>query len=60
MGGDGAGGLRKIKRAGGHTLAQDEASCVVFGMPKQAIALDAVHDVMALRDIPRRLAELSQ
>jgi chemotaxis response regulator CheB len=33
---------------------------VVFGMPKQAIALDAVHDVMALRDIPRRLAELSQ
>jgi two-component system chemotaxis response regulator CheB len=60
MGADGAEAMLELRRRGAHNIAQDEASCVVFGMPKQAIALDAVHDVMALRDIPRRLAELSQ
>ena len=58
MGGDGAGGVRQIKQAGGRTIAQDEASCVVFGMPKQAIALRAVHDVLSLGGIARRLIEL--
>jgi len=60
MGADGAEAMLELRRCGAHNLAQDEATCVVFGMPKQAIALDAVHDVLPLREIPRRLAELSQ
>ena len=60
MGADGAEAMSELRRCGAHNIAQDEASCVVFGMPKQAIALNAVHDVLPLRDIPRRLAELSQ
>jgi len=47
MGGDGAGGLRRVKVAGGYTLAQDEASCVVFGMPKIAIETGCVDRVAA-------------
>jgi two-component system chemotaxis response regulator CheB len=48
MGGDGAQGLLEMKTAGARTLAQDEASCVVFGMPKVAIELGAVDKVIAL------------
>ena len=48
MGSDGAAGLRKIQAAGGHTLAQDEATCVVFGMPKTAIEAGAVDRVLPL------------
>jgi two-component system chemotaxis response regulator CheB len=48
MGDDGAAGLLEMRRAGAHTLAQDEASCVVFGMPKEAIALGAVVEVLPL------------
>jgi len=47
MGSDGAGGLRKVKAAGGYTLAQDEGSCVVFGMPKMAIETGCVDRVAA-------------
>jgi two-component system chemotaxis response regulator CheB len=60
MGADGAEAMLELRRRGAHNIAQDEASCVVFGMPKQAIALDAVQDVLPLRGIARRLAELSQ
>lgn len=42
MGKDGAAGLLQMKEAGAHTIAQDEASCVVYGMPKEAVALGAV------------------
>jgi two-component system chemotaxis response regulator CheB len=52
MGGDGAEGLLEMKRAGAATLAQDEESCVVFGMPKEAITLGAVDDVVPLQRIP--------
>jgi two-component system chemotaxis response regulator CheB len=52
MGNDGAEGLLQMKKAGAATLAQDEASSVVFGMPKEAIALGAVDEVVQLRHIP--------
>ena len=51
MGDDGAEGLRAMREAGALTLAQDEASCVVFGMPAAAITRGAVMHVMPLRDI---------
>jgi two-component system chemotaxis response regulator CheB len=51
MGADGAQAMRVMRDAGSYNICQDEASCVVFGMPKQAIAAGAVHDVLPLRDI---------
>ncbi len=51
MGDDGAEGLCEMKEAGAATIAQDEASCVVFGMPKEAIARGAVDVVMPLEQI---------
>jgi len=59
MGADGAEAMLELRMRGARNLAQDEASCVVFGMPKQAIALDAVHEVLPLAEIARRLVELS-
>ncbi|HEX6733644.1 MAG TPA: chemotaxis protein CheB, partial [Azonexus sp.] len=52
MGDDGARGLKEMHAAGARTIAQDEASCVVFGMPKEAIKLGAADQVMALDQIP--------
>ncbi len=51
MGDDGARGLKEMRDAGAHTIAQDEASCVVFGMPREAIRLDAAERVMSLDDL---------
>ena len=48
MGDDGARGMKQLHERGAHTLAQDEASCVVFGMPMEAIRLGAVDHVLAL------------
>lgn len=48
MGDDGAAGLLEMRRAGAHTVAQDEASCAVYGMPKEALRLDAVERVVPL------------
>lgn len=55
MGKDGAAGLKEMHEAGAHTLAQDEASCIVYGMPKEAIAQGGVDDVVPLKDIARRV-----
>lgn len=55
MGNDGAKGLLAMKNAGAHTVAQDEATCVVFGMPREAIALDAAEEIMPLNSIADRL-----
>jgi two-component system, chemotaxis family, protein-glutamate methylesterase/glutaminase len=55
MGDDGARGLKEMRDAGARTIAQDEASCVVFGMPKEAIRLDAAERVMALDDLSRAI-----
>jgi two-component system chemotaxis response regulator CheB len=51
MGKDGAQGMLAMRQAGAYNIAQDEASCIVFGMPKAAIELGAVHEVTPLRDV---------
>jgi two-component system chemotaxis response regulator CheB len=52
MGADGADGMREMHDAGAGNIAQDEASCVVFGMPKEAIERGAVDEVLPLSAIP--------
>ena len=52
MGDDGARGLKEMHDAGARTIAQDEASCIVFGMPREAIKLGAVDQTIALEQIP--------
>jgi two-component system chemotaxis response regulator CheB len=59
MGGDGAKGMLEMKEAGAATIAQDEASCVVFGMPKVAIECGAAQEVVPLDRIPKRVIQLS-
>ncbi len=55
MGSDGARGLQAIKEAGGSTIAEAESTCVVFGMPKAAIALGCVDTVAPLQDIAKTI-----
>jgi two-component system chemotaxis response regulator CheB len=59
MGDDGARGLKEMRDAGARTVAQDEATCVVFGMPKEAIRLDAAERIIALDDIPQAIIDSS-
>ncbi|MDC9588780.1 chemotaxis response regulator protein-glutamate methylesterase [Xenorhabdus sp. XENO-10] len=60
MGSDGAAGLLEMKQAGAYTLAQSEKSCVVFGMPRAAIQLGAVDEVMDIQKISKTmLAKIS-
>lgn len=55
MGKDGAAGMLEMKQKGAYNFAQNEESCVVFGMPKEAIAVGAVDEVVALSDIAKRV-----
>ncbi len=55
MGKDGAAGMLEMRKAGAYNLAQDEASCVVFGMPKEAIAAGAVDEIVPLHDMAKRV-----
>jgi two-component system chemotaxis response regulator CheB len=55
MGDDGAKGLKEMRDTGAHTIAQDEQSCVVFGMPKEAIKLGAAVEVLALSQIVKSI-----
>jgi two-component system chemotaxis response regulator CheB len=55
MGKDGAAGMAEMRRAGAYTYAQDEASCVVFGMPKEAIAQGGVEEILPLDEIAAAL-----
>lgn len=57
MGRDGARGLKEIRARGGHTVAQDEATSVVWGMPKEAIALNAAEVVLPLERVAAQLVE---
>jgi two-component system chemotaxis response regulator CheB len=58
MGRDGAAGLLEIRQCGGATIAQDEASCVVYGMPREAIILGAAERVLPMGEIGPAVAEL--
>jgi two-component system chemotaxis response regulator CheB len=58
MGADGAEGLLEMKQAGAGTIAQDEASCVVFGMPKEAIQMGAVDKILPLSQIPNEIIRM--
>lgn len=60
MGDDGAHGMAEMKAAGSYNIAQDEDSCVVFGMPKEAIKLGAVDKVLPLTDIADHVIRKSQ
>lgn len=57
MGKDGAQGMLEMRQAGAHNFAQDEATSVVFGMPREAIAIGAAHDVGPLQALPRMVLE---
>ncbi|MEW6612555.1 MAG: protein-glutamate methylesterase/protein-glutamine glutaminase [Pseudomonadota bacterium] len=60
MGDDGARGLKEMHEAGARTIAQDEASCVVYGMPKEAVKLGAVDQVLSLQAMPGLLMQLAR
>ena len=55
MGKDGARGMLRMREAGAYNLAQDESTCIVFGMPKEAIAAGGVHEVVPLHAMTQRV-----
>jgi two-component system chemotaxis response regulator CheB len=57
MGSDGARAMKEMRDAGSYNYVQDEASCVVFGMPREAIAAGAAHEVLPLKQIAPTLVE---
>jgi two-component system chemotaxis response regulator CheB len=57
MGADGATAMKVMRDAGSYNICQDEASCVVFGMPREAISAGAAHEVLPLKDIAPKLIE---
>ena len=58
MGKDGASGLLRMRQAGARTFGQDEASCVVYGMPREAALIGAVEEVVTLEEMPLRILAL--
>jgi two-component system chemotaxis response regulator CheB len=57
MGDDGARGMKVLHDGGARTIAQNEETCVVFGMPKEAIKLQAVDDILPLEQIARAILQ---
>ena len=57
MGKDGASAMRTMHDAGAHNIAQDEATCVVYGMPREAIAAGGVDEIVPLQEIARRVLD---
>jgi two-component system chemotaxis response regulator CheB len=60
MGDDGAKGLLEMRQSGAATIAQDEASCVVFGMPKEAIALGGAEKILPLDAMAREIVRVGR
>ncbi len=60
MGTDGANGLRSMREQGAFTIAQDEKSSIVFGMPRKAIEIGAACEIVSLSDIPKKILEYNQ
>lgn len=60
MGDDGCIGIKELFLNGAYTIAQDEKSCVVFGMPKQAIIQGSICEIVNLSDIPNKIIQFSQ
>ena len=60
MGDDGALGLLDMYQAGADTLAQDEKSCVVYGMPKEAVRMGAVRQSLALQELPAAIEQFGR
>jgi len=60
MGADGADGIKEMHDQGAETIAQDESSCVVFGMPKEAIARGGIDHVASLEKIPQLMLQVAQ
>ena len=60
MGDDGARGLLNMREAGARTVAQDESSCVVFGMPKEALQIGAAQSTEALENLPRLITDYAR
>jgi chemotaxis response regulator CheB len=58
MGRDGADGLGALRTLGAHTIAQNEATCAVYGMPRAAVELNAACQVLAIDEIPATLSRL--
>jgi len=58
MGADGARGLLAMRGAGAYTISQDEASCVVYGMPREAANIGASVEVTSLDEMPRRIIDV--
>jgi len=59
MGDDGAAGLKALRDAGGHTIAEDESTAVVYGMPAAAVRLGAAAEQLPLHRIGERLRDIS-
>jgi two-component system chemotaxis response regulator CheB len=59
MGRDGAAGLLDVRRAGGFTIAQDEATSIVYGMPREAVILGAAESILPLGEIGPALAAIA-
>jgi len=60
MGKDGASGLLEMKTNGAQTIAQDEKSCIVFGMPKVAIEMGGVDKITSLDNIPQQILMMAK
>ena len=60
MGDDGSIGIKELYNNGAYTIAQDEASCIVFGMPKQAIAKGAICEIVNLDSIAKRIVQFAE
>jgi two-component system response regulator WspF len=58
MGRDGVAGLKSLRAAGYHTIAQDEATSVIYGMPRAAVQLQAASETLPLQDIGPRLVKM--